>query len=348
MHHILKVNRFILFTFFCLITIHSLPSQAFTADKTWQNHFVHNESEIPINKFKAYYFDERTAGIIRHSEIVGLPAANFVRDPFHGIPPENFGAYWIGYFDFQETTNVKINRYQSRAESKIFINGQVFNQKTLDHTFSPGRYKIEVQYVSNYYSVSFLVTMLEDTTIHNKLSLIEALGDINTMVVWYCGAYESDNFDMTVNINTDMSEDPVVLFLSSYQPIVWNLILSQETNLHTIVLSSYGPRSTIKNLPENVRVLHYGRLPYVYKLISKSSSSSNNKNTFKNLAYEIQELVGKKPTGFSGKYGLKSVSIPETNLTEATYSKFGMRLTGSSPAADGVNKPKSRLDRVFE
>ena len=348
------------FNFFSVFIICFLISQvgqnvAIANDKSWQNHFVKNESEIPVNKFRAYYFDERTAGIIRHTEIVDRPAANFVRNDFHGISGDNFGAYWIGYFDFSEPTNMTINVYQSRAESKILINGENItnqdskkrrNKKSTEYAFSAGRHKIEVQYVSNYFSVSFLVNMLGHTTIHNKPSLRQILNTISNPSVLYCGAYESDNFDMSVNISLKKSSGPLILFLGSYQPIVWKIQDMSNAKLHTVVLSSYGPRSTVENLPKNVLILHYDNLPYVYELISKSSSSSNKRNTFKNLAYTIQDLTGYKPSGFSGKYGLKSVTIPETILDEAQYAQFGMKLHSDKKTPSPSSG--SRLDRVFE
>jgi hypothetical protein len=334
--------------YFCIFFFSFCSFQANAAGKSWQKHFVKKESEIPTNKFRAYYFDERTAGITMYTEVVDRPAANFVRDRFHGIPGDNFGVYWVGYFEFSETTNIIINKYQSRAESEILINGEPFRNKSTEYLFTPGRHKIEVQYVSNYFSVSFLVTMLKNLEIHNDASLIESLGNATNKTVWYCGAYESDNFDMSVNLSTKASNAPVILLLSSYQPIVWKINTSRKTNLHAIVLSSYGPRSTIENVPDNVKVLHYDKLPYVYDLISSSSSSSNSRNTFKNLAYKSQDLIGKKPSGFSGKYGLKSVSVPETILNEAKYSQFGMLHHGERKPDIKSRKTGSRLDRVFE
>ena len=326
---------------------------AFAGEESWQKHFVKDKSEIPTNKFRAYYFDERTAGIIRHSEIVDRPAANFVRDKFHGIPGDNFGAYWIGYLTFKATTNMRINLYQGRSESRLIIDGETVpeggglkSSRSIPFTFTPGRHKVEVQFVSNYFSVSFLVNFLPDTTIHSDASLTDTLSEIQNPTIWYCGAYESDNFDMSVDISLDMYSDPVVLFLSSYQPIVWKFSNSGGSGLHTIVLSSYGPRSTVENAPKHVQILHYNNLPYVYEIIPKGSSSSSSRNTFKNLAYKIQSLTGKKPVGFSGKYGLTSVSVPETILDEAKYSQFGMRLHGTKKS--GKHTSGSRLDRVFE
>lgn len=328
---------------------------AFATKDSWEKHLVKNDSEIPLNKFRAYYFDEQTAGIVRHSEIVDRPAANFVRDDFHNINAESFGAYWIGYFEFKEETPMSIYVYQSRAESRILIDGEdIYDtasnkkkpEKRWDYTFAAGKHKIEVQYLSNYFSVSFLVNMLPQSTLYNDVTLKEDLGSIPSPSVMYCGAYESDQFDMSVGINLRPSNRPLILFLSSYQPIIWRLDNFKGSHLDTIVVSSLRQGSSVVNMPAGVKLRYYENLPYVYKLVSKGSSSGNKKNTFKNLAYKIQSLTGYKPDGFSGKYGLRSVTIPETVLGEAEYAQFGMKFNRDKSYPD--RSGRSRLDSVFE
>lgn len=316
---------------------------------SWQKHFVKKESEIPVNKFRAYYFDERTAGIVRHTEIVDRPAANFVKNPFHGIPGDNFGGYWIGYFDFKERTSMTITTYQSHAESRIFIDGKNppegrKHQNSFSYIFEKGRHKIEAQHVSNYFSVSFLVNMIENPKILDAASLTAELGDTRNQRIWYCGAYESDNFDMSVDAKLEASENPVILFFGSYQPIIWKIANPHNTKIRAIVLSSH-PQSSVENVPENIPVLYYDKLPAVYELIGKSSSSEPGR-TFKSLAYAIQDITGQKPVGFSGKYGMTTVTVPEVILGEEQYSQFGMRLHGKKDSDD--TSRKSRLDSVFE
>ncbi len=340
--------------FICVFVTLLGANNALSSDKSWEKHFVKNESDIPINKFRAYYFDEQTAGIVRYTELVDRPAVNFVRK-FHNINAENFGAYWIGYLEFSEQTTMSINVYKSRAEAKILIDGENISKrslsrgnlrKTTDYTFSPGKHKIEIQYVSNYFSVSFLVSLLPQITIFDDVSLKEALHTISDPSILYCGAYESDRFDMSVDVNIKPSNRPTILFLSSYQPIVWRMQNIEGSNLKTIILSSYSPRSTVANLPDGVTVLHYDNLPYVYELVSKNSSSSNKRNTFKNLAYTIQDLTGYKPNGFSGKYGLVSVTIPEIVLDKTQYALFGLKFNRVKSSSKKSNS--SRLDMVFE
>ncbi|PIE72214.1 MAG: hypothetical protein CSA20_09090 [Deltaproteobacteria bacterium] len=342
------LDIFFLFFFVAL----SGANTTFAHAESWEKHFVENEEEIPTNKFRAFYFNEQTSGILRHTEIVDRPVINFVRNDFYNIDAEYFGAYWIGYLEFEKETTMTISVYQSRSESKIFINGKnVFSDEDLteskekDYTFEPGKHKVEIQYISNYSSASFLVNIHPQIAEYNEASLRETLNTISNPEILYCGAYESDNFDMSVEVNLKHSDRKKVLFLSSYQPIIWKIKNANSSNIATVIVSSHGKESTVEGLSDETNLIYYRNIPSVYKIKPKRSSSAS-KNNFKNLAYIIQDLTGYKPNGFSGGYGLKSISVPETVLDKKLYSQFGLKFSKAKTFTG--KSTKSRLDKVFE
>lgn len=317
---------------------------------TWQKHYINTLAEIPINAFRACYFDERMAGEVKYSKIVDRPAVNFAHDKHFGIPGEAFGAYWIGFHTFEKTTLLEFNIYKSRAEVKLFIDGRELtsagSSKTgIPFTFTPGIHKIEVLYVSNYFSVSFLMDMMPPVMSVDDTTLLSSISTINNPKIWYCGAYESQNIDMDVKVSLNPSLSPVVLVLSSWQPIVWDLADTGRTDLRQVILSSHHSRSSIKHLPDHVKLIYYDDLPNVHELMPQKSSV-NPKRSFKNLAYKIQSITGKKPVGFSGKYGLTDVTVPEILLDDKMYAKYGMRLNGQGKQIS--LDEKSRIDTVFE
>ena len=320
------------------------------ASSSWQKHFVKTLQEIPVNAFKAFYFDERMAGEVKYSKIVERPAVNFAHDKHFGIPGENFGAYWTGFHTFDETTRMEFHTYKSRADVKLFIDGREqaserSSQSGFPFTFTRGIHKIEVLYVSNYFSVGFLMEMMPPVIPADDAALLASVSGIDSPHIWYCGAYESKNIDMGVSVSLRPSPAPVVLVLCSWQPVVWQMADTGGSDLRMVVLSSHHARSRIKDLPDGVKLAYYDDLPCVYELMPKKGSG-NSKRSFKNLAYKIQSVTGQKPVGFSGKYGLTDVTVPETVLDDGLYAKFGMRLDGRGMKAstDG----KSRIDRVFE
>ncbi len=344
-----KIFKYIFSIFF--VTLLGANATFVHAD-SWEKHFIKSEKEIPVNKFRAFYFNEQTSGIIRHTEIVDHPVINFVRNDFYNINAACFGAYWIGYLEFEKETTMTINVYQERSESKIFINGEnIFSNvgltksKERDYTFEPGRHKVEIQYISNDSSASFWVDIHSQRTEYNEFSLREMLDTISDPEILYCGAYESDNFDMSVEVTLKYSDRKKVLFLSSVRPIIWKIKNASTSNLETVIVSSYDKESAVEGLSDETDVIYYKNIPSVYRIEPKRSSSEG-KNNFKNLVYIIQDLIGYKPSGFSGGYGLKSISIPETILDEKLYSQFGLQFN-KVKTFTGKSK-QSRLDKVFE
>lgn len=339
------------FILFSIIVTYSLLVKTSEAkEESWQKHFVKSESQIPYNKFRAFYFDERMPGILKHTEIVDRPAVSYNHDKFHGIMGDNFGACWVGNFLFNTTKKMTISVSGGRHELKILVDGEnIYTEKSkkteFEHTFSRGVHKIEVQYLSDYSSVNFMINIMDSFTKLESSAISSYLSFQKNPVVWYCGAYESGNFDHSVYVNLRKSNRPIILILSSYRPIVWKFVNAKTSNLRAIIISSHEPRSIINNVPNSILVFNVDSIPYVYELLPKNSSGSS-RDSFKEVAIESQTMTGRKPEGFTGYYELLSVTIPEYPLDDSTYSVFGMSLKGYFEP-DKKNS-RSRIDRVFE
>jgi hypothetical protein len=317
-------------------------------EKTWRKRFVKDEKEIPKDVFKAFYFDERKAGIVNFSEIVKIPSIHYARGDFHGIKADNIGAYYIGRFLFNKETTKILNLFQGNAESAIFINGKkVWQGGSYSHqdgfTFSPGEHLIEIQYVSKYSAAGFLFTMTDGVG-KSVDELSQQFKDSGGVDVWYCGTYESDNFDGTIDVILENNDKPLILILSSFEPVVWKIGNNANRNLKAIIVSSEKPGSKVVQLDSAATVTRAKRMKWIYDIYN--TSSSNSRNTFKNLIYDIQSIFNKKPVGFSGEYSLKSVSIPEKILDANLYESIGLNM--HSKQAANPNKKKSKLDKVFE
>ena len=318
-------------------------------EKSWRPHFVTADTEIPTNAFKAHYFDERTAGITRHTEVVKIPSIHYCRNTFHKIPAENIGAYYIGKFHFDKSTIKNLNVFQGNAESSIYINGVKLWQGdkysiVKEYLFNPGPHIIEIQYVTKHHCAGFMFTMTEINLVKQAKDLANLDIAYEDADIWYCGVYETDNFDGNIYVDLGKSRRPIILFLCSYEPVIWNFHGADLDNLRAVVISSWHPGSLLANMDKDIPVNYVEKLPYVYD--TNKSSSSNRKNSFKNLVYYIQDITQKKIVGFSGKYKLGNVRIPEKDLDEQFYKTIGMTLHPKPKSYK--KKDKSFLDRVFE
>jgi hypothetical protein len=128
---------------------------------TWQPHFVTADSQIPIGKFRGFYFDDKSPNTVAHSDSVDSIAVDYSWSAFHNINAQNFGGYWIGKLEFTAPTVVSITVSQSNAETKITIDKAMVYQgkagKTLLHTFVPGIHLFEVEHVNNWHTMHYSV-----------------------------------------------------------------------------------------------------------------------------------------------------------------------------------------------
>jgi len=75
-----------------------------------------------------------------------------------------------------------------------------------------------------------------------------------------------------LDIKIHTKNQPVILVLSSYEPVVWNVIPDNEVEIEEIILSSYHP-SKVSGVTSEVKIT---RKPfgYSYKLNEKNSRFS--------------------------------------------------------------------------
>ena len=278
--------------------------------------FNKNEQEIPINKFLTYYFDWRYLNVFKHKEIVEYQAIHISHAPFHGIDGEYFGAYWVGYIDFKENTTINV-KYDDVQQ--IIIDGVIqLNNKNLSKNipinFSEGRHKVEVFFLSRYRFPSFLVTYNVERKADDVELIKNRLSSIKNSVVWYCGVHSSESHDFSIDLKLKESKDPVILFLASENPVIWNLNYFDKTNIQAIVISSNSTGSVLRIAPPAAKIMYFDKVPIQHNL----------SNNVTNFIISIEYLTGKKPSGFSGSMISKSFIVPgyEFNHSESTLSRI--------------------------
>ena len=339
----------------CELQQQALPDLGPDADRTWGQYFVKDPCEIPLGAFRAYYFDERRPGRVVFTETVPHPVANFGSDEFHHIESENFGAYWVGYFYYPQDILKTMYVNQGSAESRIIIDGRELwqgNQSShaIPANFTAGMHKVEIEFINSYHVVGFSLKSLSPVQILEPEALFGQITVTPKSEIWYCGAYESTAFDMSIKVRLQRTPWPVILFLSSYDPVTWDFTTADVSRLSYVVVASRKESVTLKNLPEQIPVARIRNFPYAYKFIPDpgrvSTPSKKRTNSFKAVAYKIQDILGRKPTGFTGSYGMSMARIPELVLDEEKYREIGMTLQPKT--SRDPQKKKSRLDMVFE
>lgn len=311
---------------------------------SWTELLKIKPSSIPTNKFRAFYMDKNSPKKIQYSEVVDALSLTYSHEPFHTILADNFLGLWIGNFTFEKETHLNINVSVSWAHIKITDNGKIIyeggDSSQIEHVFSKGTHKIEVEYINNYGQVDVNMGFIKSVPMLDE-NITRSLITPDTNVYLF-GGYESERNDHGVDFVLQNSSRPTVLFLSSYETINYTIRNVRGGKLKAIIYNSNEPLGEIKtdsDIPiyRDVQLSYCDRLiPFSYK---PQINSFENERAFPHAIAHIQQLTGMKPRGFSSMYEPslsdkrlervdqnKPISIPQIILDEGMYKKIEDRL----------------------
>lgn len=296
--------------------------------ETWQSRFIKDSSEIPSNGFKAFYFEDSTASITAYTERVPFPALSYAYSGPQGISAERFNAYWIGKFEFPEKATWSIDLAQSNSVARILIDKREIysgrESRSLAHAFAKGDHIIEIEYKNDWHTISFSVLFA-------PVGANPPSGEIDTAATgaeyWYAAAYESGNADLSLDVVLKKSAKPVVLFLSSYEVVRWNVLPADSSQVLAVFVDSYQPQSTVTGLGASVLVTTRKGIPFAYKLLPDCNPQVGycDDPGFGKLVGFIGNEFKVSLTGYTGAYNPASMIIPEVILDSAKYKEIEER-----------------------
>lgn len=295
---------------------------------------------IPTNKFRAFYMDKNSPKKIQYSEVVDTLSLTYSHQPFHTVLADNFLGLWVGNFTFEKETRLNINISVSWAHMKITDNGKIIydggESSQIDHTFSKGTHRIEVEYINNYGQVDVNMGFIKSVPMLDENSTRSLITpDTN---IYLFGSYESDRNDHGIDITLQNSSRPTVLFLSSYETINYMIHNIRGGKLKAIIYNSYEPLGEIK-MDADIPIYRDVQLSYCNRLIPFSYKPEydhfEDEHAFSNIITHIQQLTGMKPRGFSSTYKPslshkrlervnqnKPIPVPQIILNEGMYKKI--------------------------
>lgn len=332
--------------------------------------------QIPLNRFAAVYYNEDAPDVPVATEIVDLPSANFVHYDSHGIPSEKFKGYWVGNFEFGQSTEKILTVYQSWSNAKVLIDGQTVFDKvnssgTVPFTFTEGTHKIEVYYDCNYFSTEFLMNLVSPEQMKD---IAGAAADLRSLLtpdtkLYYVGAYETTRMDHTMDLNILPSQEPVVIVATAHDPVIWSVVNPNNVQIKAIIINSYGPGSTVRGAGNAQQIqcsgLNYG---YTYQpnLLSGLTEHAINGYScaYSGTAFDVpaNEVQQPTPTGSinavnavqTASVGMQTTtgSVPVLSMTEAAPGvfegnmRFGLNLANAVWNDDAASALKSEIARL--
>lgn len=144
----------------------------------------------------------------------------------------------------------------------------------------------------------------------------------------------------TINVNiTDTA--PIVLVLSAYDSVNWNINAASTTNIQRVILGGYHSQ-TIQGLSSNIPVDAYTHSISACRYCISHANSfyvyKNNGTEFENKLNQITSIAGLSATSFQGAYKAKAFSISALTNTPLNIA------ARNNPVVDKKYKGKIELN----
>lgn len=273
---------------------------------------------IPDRGFRAFYFNRDNPGQVVFEEDVDSIAIKYSWADFHQINSERFAAYWVGRLSFDSETTRQFSVSQSWARSRIIIDGEIaFDEnsqgETFTHVFAPGEHLIEVEYINNWHTVEFKVTIGDviDPLTETELTAHLETWNSRPANLYYVGLYESGRTDTSVDVTLPPGRGPAILWLTSYEAIDWNI--SSLPRGSTVIVSSYSPGSRARG-PGVGRVVHVERAWSIHSETRRCSCSPGGYNCeddqdLEDVAQRLRAVTGVQLSGYAVAYSASAVTV---------------------------------------
>lgn len=282
---------------------------------------------IPDRGFQAFYFNRDSPGQAVFQEHVDNVAIKYAWADFHQITSERFAAYWVGRLRFDRQTVQQFSVSQSWARSRIIVDGEIVfdennRERVFTHSFTPGEHVIEVEYINNWHTVEYKVTIGEVIERLSEAQLTASLQSRRPRAtdLYYVGLYESGSRDTSVDVTVPHGRAPAVLWLSSYEAVDWNIRSLPRGS--TVVISSYSPGSRARG-PGVDRVVHVERAWSVHSESRRCSCSGG--GTFhcedgqdlEHVAEGLRAATGLRLSGYGMAYSAPAVVVQSYGEADA-------------------------------
>ncbi len=273
--------------------------------------------QIPDQGFLAIYIDRRDPYRVVFKETVASIAIKYAWDEFHGIDSPDFAGYWVGRLKFDTATIKDIAVSQSWARSRIFIDGKLIGTQARDgasirHEFSAGEHVIEVEYINNWHTVEFKVTLQDPVPVLTRAEIAAefARAGASDADLYYVGLYESGSRDTSVSVTLPETGRSIVLWLDSYEAIDWNVISTDK--VAAVVVSAFTEGSRVIGVqPERMFRMKgwMGVHSETRRCSCRTMFHCEDKYDMADVAAAAKAMTGRPLTGYAASYAATNVSM---------------------------------------
>jgi len=325
------------------------------AGKTWWVNLNPSNEMIP-GQFKSIYFNTASQKVLQTTsqDTISILRAG-------GFNTKDFWAYFVGGIDITSSDIYEFFLSESWSSSRVILDGKEIlrtGKDTVALQLEPKKYKLEVEYLNTWHVGDLAVRYSQKRNIYTmeeakaKLASIARIDDLE---VWYTWAYESTNPDYRIPVVLKPTSNPVVLMLGSYSTVDWEISNPSNVDIKAVIYAGYEPWIKVSWwLSSSVPVIKLDTYFYTYKVLPDCREMiwsmyycEWSEKDFNKILDISTDLLGKKPTGFSGKYGSSLFTIPEMVLDTAGYAKIQSDLDAIERKKKEFNDKKN-MNNVFQ
>ncbi|WP_310441979.1 hypothetical protein [Sulfurimonas sp.] len=335
-----------------------LPIKAKT---TW-GEYLNQKNIIPTNMFKAFYINTNNPKEVISSEEVKKISMNYNSNQFHNIDSKDFGGYWVGNFTYEKEEQMQISISQSWAKTRIIIDDMIIYEggtnEQIPYTFTKGKHKIEVEYVNNWHTVSFKVSIKNKEKVFTSNEIKKELNEHtskNSEVV-FVGAYESSKKDQSITLKIAKHSKPIVLVLNSYDSVEWIIQNPQNVKIEAVIYSAYKSGVEVSgDISKSIPIFAHKDSIGSYSMEKKCQCINggavfhcDGSNAIDSIN-AIETITGKKMFGFSTKYGADTLMVPNIIVDEKKKKELNEELEKIELQRQGCqSKSNPEFENIFD
>ena len=291
------------------------------AESTWGD-TLNPGGTVPAQGYAAYYINQNNPRQTIAQENVTSIAMNYAWDKFHGIPSEQFGAYWVGRLHVPQKALYYISGDLSWAKMRVLLDKHIIieGEGNTSLELDAGDYLLEVEYLNNWHTVGFhfaitpAVTELDEEALPAIIAAQKLPADTVTYAV---GVYESASRDNHILLQAPAGDTPYILLLGSYNAVQWDIsgrapaLVIYNGAWHGSSVRSDGGNTPLLAWKGNIDHDLGEQKPRGCSCHGGHFHCEGSGNTLGEFAERVRTMTGFPLAGYSGKYSTDALNIPE-------------------------------------
>ncbi len=320
------------------------------ATHTWGDTF-NPQKLIPTQGYLAWYFNTNQPKQPIARETVGAISINYIFERFHGIPSEDFGAYWAGRLHVPQRSVYRISADMSWSKMRVMLNRHIIAEAENGYRgtsllLEPGDYLLEVEYINNWHTTNFqlnfapVIEEIDDAALPDAISAKHLPAQT---VAYAVNVHGSDAKDNRLVLQAPAGNTPYILILSSYNAVRWEL---QGRAPQLVIYNNAHSGSTIRTAGNVPQIAWEGNISIDVNNQKASSCRctvngfycGHGRKSLKDFADEIQQLTGLPLRGYSRAHNTSYLPIPQTVVDAASIADNARQMRAIEQAWQACTK----------